>query len=159
MVNQLGAYLSEDSVRVGDRFMLVLVAQHESVQEPLFPDVQSGEEVFGDLEVLSISGTGSKQIESSSVDVRLDSMVYEVTTFALDTAYVPSIPVFFTVGQDTAFYASRPLELPIISMVTEESAEIRDITPILGFPRNMWPWIIGLLLVAAIVIGSYLLPQ
>ena len=147
------AYVSADSVRVGDRFTLTLVAEHPLTQEPLFPGPQDGEEVFGDLTVLEVMGSGSIEQMQNNVAVRVDSLMYEVTTFALDTAYVPSIPVFFASGGDTTFYASRPIELPIISMVTEDASDIRDIAPILDFPRNIWPWIIGLLLVAAVIAG------
>ena len=147
------AYLSEDSVRVGDRLFLTLVATHGSESTPMFPPVEAGEEFFGDLEVLSISGSGFRDNSESAYGSRVDSLVYEVTTFALDTAYVPSIPVFFVQGQDTAFYASRPLELPIISLVTPDAENIRDLIPIVEFPRNVWPWILGLLLLAACIVG------
>ena len=145
------AYVSADSVRVGDRFMLTLVAEHELEQEPLFPSPQDGEAVFGDLTVLELAGSGAT--EQSDMPGRIDSLVYEVTTFALDTAYVPSIPVYFANNGDTTFYASRPIEIPVISMVTADAANIRDITPIMEFPRNFLPWIIGLLVAAALIAG------
>ncbi len=145
--------LSVDSVRVGDRFYLTLRATHELTTEPVFPSLDAGAEVFGDLEAIAIEGSGFTQVEGRSPAVRLDSVVYEVTTFALDTAYVPSIPVDFVVDGDTAFYASPPIELPIISLVPEDAEDIRDLAPIVEFPRNVWPWIIGLLLIAALVAG------
>lgn len=147
------AYVSADSVRVGDRFTLTLVAEHELAQEPLFPGAQDGEAVFGDLTVLELVGSGGVEQVNNTVPVRIDSLVYEVTTFALDTAYVPSIPVFFANNGDTTFYASRPIEIPVVSLVTADAADIRDITPILEFPRNFWPWIIGLMVAAALIAG------
>lgn len=149
----INAYVSADSVRVGDRFTLTLVAAHSLEQEPLFPGPQDGEEVFGDLTVLELTGRGTAERIDNNVSVQVDSLVYAVTTFALDTAYVPSIPVFFAANGDTTFFASRPIELPVISMVTPDAANIRDIAPILEFPRNIWPWIIGLLLAAALIGG------
>ena len=147
------AYVSADSVRVGDRFTLTLVAEHELAQEPLFPGPEDGEAVFGDLTVLELQSRGTAEPVSNTVPVRVDSLIYNVTTFALDTAYVPSIPVYFANNGDTTFYASRPIELPVISMVTPDAANIRDLAPILEFPRNIWPWIIGLLLAAALIAG------
>lgn len=147
------AYLSADSIRVGDRFTLTLVAEHGSDQEPLFPGPQDGEEIFGDLTVLELQGSGMMERLDNNVPVRVDSLIFEVTTFALDTAYVPSIPIFFAANGDTTFYASRPMELPVISMVTEDAADIRDIAPILDFPRKIWPWIVGLLLAVAAIVG------
>lgn len=149
----INAYLSVDSVRVGDRFMLTIVAEHQLEQQPLFPGLQDGEEVFGDLTVLELVGNGTLEFIENNVPLQVDSLVYEVTTFALDTAYVPSMPVYFVANGDTTFYASRPLELPIISMVTDDAESIRDIAPILDFPRNVWPWIIGLLLAAVLIAG------
>ena len=149
----VNAYVSEDSVRIGDRFYLTLTATHESDQTPIFPTVQEGGDIFGDLELLSVEGAGISLIEGSTTGARIDSLVYEVTTFALDTAFVPSIPIYFAVNGDTSFYASRPLEIPVISVVTPDASDIRDIAPIIDFPRNIWPWMIGLLLVAAVVVG------
>ena len=149
----VNAYVSEDSVRIGDRFYITLTATHESEQTPIFPTAQEGEGVFGDLEVLSLQGSGVRLVEGNTAGARVDSLVYEVTTFALDTAFVPSIPIYFAVNGDTSFYASRPLEIPVISVVTPDASDIRDIAPIIEFPRNVWPWILGLLLVAAIAVG------
>ena len=149
----IAAYLSTDSVRVGDRFFLTLVATHESAERPLFPDTDANAEVFGDLEVIGVTSSGTSQREGLNFVSTVDSLIYEVTTFALDTAYVPSIPVFFVAGSDTSFYASRPLELPVVSLVTDDADAIRDLTPIVEFPRNIWPWIIGLLLLSACIIG------
>ena len=147
------AYVSVDSVRVGDRFMFTLVAEHAENQQPLFPSPQDGEEIFGDLTVLEQQGRGTEQRARNNVPILVDSLVYEVTTFALDTAFVPSIPVFFAADGDTTFFASRPIELPVISMVTPDAATIRDLKPIFEFPRNIWPWIIGLLIAAALIAG------
>ena len=149
----INAYVSEDSVRIGDRFYLTLVAVHESDQIPVFPTEEEWQDALGDLEVLSIHQSGTRPVDGSSVGARVDSLVYEVTTFALDTAFVPSIPVQFAVGSDTTFYASRPFDIPVISVVPADASDIRDIAPILDFPRNYWPWIAGLLLLAAIVAG------
>ena len=149
----ISAYVSEDSVRIGERFYLTLVAAHESNQRPIFPSLEEGQGVFGDLEVLSIHSSGTRSVAGSTVGARVDSLMYEVTTFALDTAFVSSIPVQFAEGSDTTFYASRPFEIAVVSVVPADATDIRDIAPIIDFPRNYWPWIIGLLLLAGIVAG------
>ena len=147
------AYLSEDSVRVGDRFELTLVAEHVHPEAPIFPPVAAGGEFFGDLEVIDIHSQGSLTAEAGGM--KIDSLIYEVTTFALDTAYVPSIPVFFLAGADTTFLASYPLELPIISLVPTDAEDIRDLAPLAEFPINPWPWIVGFLLLALLGGGLY----
>ena len=149
----INAYVSEDSVRIGERFFLTLVAEHESDQTPIFPSEEEQAEVFGDLEVLALHDSGTRLVSGSAAGARVDSMVYEVTTFALDTALVPSIPVQFAVNGDTSFYAARPFEIPVISVVPADASDIRDIAPIIDFPRNYWPWIAGLLLLAAVIAG------
>ena len=149
----INAYVSEDSVRIGERFYLTLVAEHESDQSPIFPSEEEQAGVFGDIEVLSLYDSGTRLVAGSAVGARVDSMVYEVTTFALDTAFVSSIPVQFAVNGDTTFYASRPFEIPVISVVPADASDIRDIAPIIDFPRNLWPWIVGLLVLAAIIAG------
>ncbi len=154
---QVRAYVSVDSVRVGDRFSLTVVAEHAFVEQPIFPESQAGAEFFGDLEVLAVQQAGSRLASDGVAGSRVDSLVYEVATFALDTAYVPSIPVFFVVDADTTFYASYPIELPVISLVSEDAAGIRDLAPIADFPINPWPWILGILLFAGLIYGLYYL--
>ncbi len=153
---QVRAYVSVDSVRVGDRFSLTVVAEHAFVEDPIFPESQAGAEFFGDLEVLAVQQAGSR-LASEGVGSRVDSLVYEVATFALDTAFVPSIPVFFIVDADTSFYASFPIELPVISLVPEDAAGIRDLAPIADFPVNPWPWILGILVFLGLIAGIYYL--
>ena len=147
------AYLSEDSVRVGDRFTLTVVAEHPNSSTPLFPSAESGEQVFGDLEIINIRSQGTLSPEAAAQ--RIDSLIYEVTTFALDTAYVPSIPVYFAAGADTTFAAASPLEIPIISLVPEDTEDIRDLAPLAEFPFNPWPWILGALALAALAFAGY----
>ncbi|MFK7848073.1 MAG: hypothetical protein AB8G77_22485, partial [Rhodothermales bacterium] len=152
---QVRAYLSADSVRVGDRFSLTVVAEHTFVEDPVFPATEAGEEFFGDLEVLAVQSAGSRLASNAVAGTRIDSLIYEVTTFALDTAFVPSVPVFFVADGDTSFFASYPITLPIISLVPEDAEGIRDLAPIAEFPINPWPWILGILLFIALTAGLY----
>lgn len=154
---QVRAYVSVDSVRVGDRFSLTVVAEHAFVENPIFPESQAGAEFFGDLEVLAIQQAGSRLASDGVAGSRIDSLVYEVATFALDTAFVPSIPVFFVVDADTSFYASYPIEIPVISLVPADADGIRDLAPIADFPVNPWPWILGILALLGLIAGLYYL--
>lgn len=149
------AYLSADSVKVGDRFTLTLVTEHTRTIDPVFPAASSGENVFGDLEVLQVLRAGTRLLPEAVAGMRADSLVYEVTTFALDTAFVPSLPVYFAAGQDTSFFASSPIALPIISMVPPDAEDIKDLAPLAEFPFNPWPWVVGLLVVAALAFFLY----
>jgi len=145
------AYLSADSVSVGDRFTLTLVALHGFASQPLFPDPSVRDSTFGDLEVIGVASSGGRYLGTDHPGARLDSVVFEVTTFALDTALVPPLPVYFTAdaNADTAQAASAPLILPVISLVAPDAAGIRDLTPLVEFAGPVWPYVLlGLALLA-----------
>lgn len=138
---QIRAYVSTDSITVGDRFFLSLVAEHGLSVDPIFPPPAVEDSLFGDIEVLSIQDY--VQLQKSGSGLRIDSMVYEVTTFAIDTAFVPSLPVVFTAAEDTFWVASSPFILPVTSLVPEGAEGIQDLAPLAEFPRSVWPWIAG----------------
>ncbi|MFQ5568987.1 MAG: hypothetical protein ACE5G0_04890 [Rhodothermales bacterium] len=146
------AYLSADSVTVGDRFSLTLVAMHGASLTPLFPDPAADDSSFGDLDVLGVTTSGGYPIGSG--DSRIDSIVYEVTTFALDTAYVPALPVVFSADEDTLSVASGSLFLPVISLVPDEAEGIQELAPLFEFSTPVWPYA---LLGMALLVGTGLL--
>lgn len=147
------SYVSKDSVSVGDRFALYIVAEHEADAQPLFLPPEAGE-AFGDLEIVGMSDIYSRLIEGGA-GRRQDSVVYQVTTFALDTAFVPAIPVFFLRGLDTLRAETFPIVIPVKSLVTEEAEGIRNLAPLAEFPVSIWPWIVGLLLAAGLGYAAY----
>lgn len=138
---QIRAYVSTDSITVGDRFYLSLVAEHGLSVDPIFPPPTVEDSLFGDIEVLRIQDY--VQLQKAANGLRVDSMVYEVTTFAIDTAYVPSLPVVFTAAEDTFWVASSPFILPVTSLVPENAEGIQDLAPLAEFPRSIWPWVAG----------------
>lgn len=144
------ARLSADTVAVGDRFTLTLVAVHGFDVSPAFPHARAADSVFGDLEVLDLLASGSLLLEEGAA--RLDSVVYAVTTFALDTARVPPLAVSFNGGVATAY--SDSLLLPIQSLVPEEAAAIRELAGLVDFAGPVWPY---LLLAIVLVTGAGLL--
>ncbi|MEM1097121.1 MAG: hypothetical protein AAGJ10_21200 [Bacteroidota bacterium] len=142
------AYVDTDSITVGDRFRLSLVATHDIGTEAVFLSPTMSDTLFGDLVVTKRLETYQRTTMSQR---RVDSTVYEVTTFALDTARVASIPVLFTVdGGDTTFAASRPMFLTITSLVPEDATEIRDLAPLSEFPRPIWPWIVAIVVLLVV---------
>lgn len=144
------ARLSADTVSVGDRFMLTLIAVHGFDARPSFPHAGATDSTFGDLEVLDLLASGSLPIEEGAA--RLDSVVYAVTTFALDVARVPPLAVSFNDGAVTAYADS--LLLPIHSLVPEEAAAIRELADLVDFSGPVWPY---LLLAIVVVTGAGLL--
>ena len=147
-------HVSADSVTVGQRFLLSIAAEHDFAADPQFPE-PSDSLVFGDLEVLRRHARDS----FTRGDVRVDSVVYEVTTFALDTAVVAPIPVLFTAGEDT-FSVRTPEEIVrVVSLVPAETQDVRDLAPLVEFPRPVWPYVAGaaLLLLLAALLAFYVI--
>ena len=147
-------YVSADSVTVGQRFLVSIAAEHSFAADPQFPE-PSDSLVFGDLEVLRRHARDS----FARGDVRVDSVVYEVTTFALDTAVVAPIPVIFTAGEDT-FSVRTPEEIVrVVSLVPAETQDVRDLAPLVEFPRPVWPYVAGaaLLLLLAALLAFYVI--
>lgn len=152
---ELDLHVSADSVTVGERFFVALTAHHEFATGPEFPSVDTiGALSFGDLEVLSLHTRQS----SERAGVRIDSVVYEVTTFALDTARVAAIPVRFTAGEDTFTVLTDSAWLPVISTVPDDAEDVRDLAPLVEFPASRWPYVAAAaaLLLLALLIALYL---
>ena len=150
---QVEAYVSADSVTVGERFTLSIVATHAATEVPTFPEPIIDDSLFGDLEVISQVARES-YLDDARPGVRVDSVVYEVATFALDTAFVPSIPVRFSADADSFLLATAPLTVGVRSLVPPDAAGIRDLAPLAEFPRPVWPYVLlalGVLIAAALL--------
>lgn len=146
---ELRLALSEDSVTVGQRFYLSIAAEHDFTADPEFPEPVDSL-VFGDIEVLRRHARNS----FSRGDTRIDSVVYEVTTFALDTAFVAPIPVMFTAGEDTFSVRTSESFVAVTSLVPPETQDVRGLAPLVEFPRSIWVYIAvvaALLLLAALI--------
>jgi hypothetical protein len=150
---EVWSYVSRDTVTVGERFSLFVVAEHAGEAVPVFPSPDS-QAVFGDLEVLHRSGPLSRPLPERP-GFRQDSLVYEVTTFALDTASVPALPVYFLRGADTVLADTYPIVVPVRSLVTAEDQDIRGLAPLATFPVVWWPWLLGALLVGGLGYAAY----
>ena len=149
------AFVGADSVLVGDRFGFTVALGHDGQRDVVFPHQLIPDSIrsqvtfsLGDFEILGVRSTGSRPWDAGAV---IDSVVYEATTFALDTARVAGIPVSLVAGVDTLTVATDPVFLRVGSLVPAEAEDILDITDIADFPRPVWPWILlGLLLASAL---------
>lgn len=138
-----------DSVAIGEQFFLAVTARHDTAETVSFPLPDNGEVLaFGDVEALE--AVMHERLLPDGVQV--DSSVYLVTTFALDTARVAPIPVAFTAGDDVLIVRTDSTWIPVHSFVPENAENIRDLAPLISFPRSVW-WIVAgialLLLLAA----------
>jgi len=143
---RVDAYLSEDSVSVGDRFTLTLITMHGFDEIPSFPSLDS---TFGDIMPIDLLSAGTRYMDA---DVRLDSIVYEVTTFALDTARLAPLTIGF--GNNSVTVLTPERMLWVTSLVSSDVTEIRDMAPSVDFDRPLWPYI---LLGLAILIAGFLI--
>ncbi len=146
------SHIPVDSVYAGDRFDLIVELGHDGLGESLFPhelipdSLIAGNRMrlpIGDFLLLAVRSRGERQVSDG---IRLDSVVYEATTFAIDTARVDAIPVGIIDGVDTTLVLADGAEIRVASLLGEANPELRDITDLALFPRSWWPWVLGLLL-------------
>ncbi len=147
------AYISRDTVSVGDRFTLSVVAEHAGDAAPLFPPGDPGE-AFGDLDVISASPLFTRLLDGPD-GRRQDSILYEVTTFALDTARVSPIPLLFVGGADTLVVQTDSFFVPVRSLVPAEAEGIRNLAPLATFPVAVWPWVLAAAILAGLGYAAY----
>jgi hypothetical protein len=143
---------SADSVTVGDRFHLHLAADYPDGIRPELPDFSQGDTTIGDLQIIKQVGFPRRSTASSG---RTDSVTYEVTTFALDTARVPPISIRFSGEGATMRSTSEPFVVAVGSLVPEDAENIKGLAPLASFPRPLWPWVLGGSL--ALILGAALL--
>lgn len=152
---ELDLHVSADSVTVGERFFVSVTVRHDFTADPQFPALDASDSLtFGDLEVRSLQA-----LETFARDGgRIDSAVYEVTTFALDTAQIGPIPVLFTAGEDTFTVQTETEWLTVISLVPEDAEGVKDLAPLVDFPASRWPYVAAAaaLLLLALLIALYL---
>ena len=145
-------YVLADTVAIGEQFFLAVTARHDTAETISFPIPNDGEALaFGDVEVLE-AAIHERLLPDG---MQVDSSVYLATSFALDTAHVAPIPVGFTAGDDVLIVQTDSTWIPVRSFVPEDAEDIRDLAPLVAFPRSVW-WIVAgiallLLLAAGIV--------
>ena len=147
--------LSADSVTVGERLFLLVVVERGVMMEPILPVFSGDSTRLGDLQVIRETFRDSAYGGTDRPGTRIDSLVYEVAAFAVDTAFVPPVLVRFTSGQDTFSVASQgSLYLPVTSVVPRDATALQALAPLAEFPRSLWFWLTWLLI--AFLIGVVL---
>ncbi len=149
-------YASVDSVRVGSYFELTIIARHGIMTEALLPDTGRA---FGgaDLAVFERLQTGTAFGGSAAPGTRVDSAVYRVAAFALDTLVVPPIAVGFVQGTDTLLVPSAPFRLPMIATAPADADALRPARDPLDFPLPFWVWALVVLTVLALAFAVWFL--
>ncbi len=141
------ALVDTDTLSIGARQRLTVRIRHDGSRYAVFPDDVPADGLAGlvgtagDLELLRRLSAGSRLLPDAS---QVDSAVYEMTSFAIDTARVAA-RIGLGTEQDTTWFASIPGVLPVRSVVPEDAEDIQDLAPLVEFPRAIWPWILGVL--------------
>lgn len=132
-----------DSVFVGERFTLSLAVTHPDGTTVSFPEVPSGSAEaaplleVGDAEVFTARRLPPR-IDGS---VRVDSIVYEAATFALDAAVLGPIIAQIIAGPDTVAVRSNTVRLPVMAVLPSPDADLLPPLPPERFP-SPWPiWV------------------
>ena len=146
---RLDVRVSADSLRIGERVTVSVVAEHGGDVEVAFPAADAGPGVFGDLEVLGRSTPRRRTVG----DVQVDSVAYTVTTFALDSVRVPPLPVQVIADGDTTTMRTPARTARVVSVVGPDAEGLYGVAPPAPFPRPLWTWG-GLVLLAAALLGA-----
>ena len=139
--------IDTDSVSIGQRYTFTVSIRHDGSRAAVFPDQRPGElprgavGLAGDFEILRRLSSGSRTLPDNS---QLDSVRYEVASFAVDTARVVAV-VGLATASDTTRFAAIPGTVPVRSVLPEGAEDILDLAPLVEFPRTIWPWVLGLI--------------
>lgn len=145
-------YFLQDSARLGERVGYVLKASYPSEMPLLFPDSTYR---FGDFEYL-----GKQTFTSATADgVTLDSAVYWLSNFSLDSVQNYRIPVFEIVRYDSIHHVPEPAPLHLVLTIDEIPEELsfrqndsyQYIPPSFNYPYL----IVGILVVVVLLIAGF----
>jgi hypothetical protein len=132
-------YVLADSVWVGERFAVAVAVTHAGTAVA-FPEVPAGDPeagpllAFGDAEVRDARRLPPRLGRG----VRVDSVVYEAATFALDRATVGPVTVRVVAGGDTVAVATGVRALPVRSALFSMQDSLRAPGAPEPFP-SPWP--------------------
>ncbi len=144
------AFLSADTVAIGERFTLTLLIERPAAAQLDLPT----DSLLGDLYVIDGPLRYSRPLDA---DHLRDSIVYTVTTFALDSARVPPLPLVLYTETERHTLTTPPLQVAVRSLVPPDASGIRDLAPIVEFPAARWPWVAGAALLALLIgLAAYL---
>jgi len=144
LAQRYDAYSLADSVTIGERFEILVSVEHDGDRSPLFPhdflrhSLSAGTAFeLGGFTVLGNTPVARRRISSGWV---IDSLRYEVATFELDSAYVPTMPIGLVAAADTLVADTPPVIVWVKSLVPDDAEGIRDITGLAEFPGTSWIW-------------------
>jgi hypothetical protein len=141
-----------DSVTVGERFSIAVVAEHAAGVQVLFPDPpDAAAAVDAPLRAGEAELVGARRLPPTvRGSARVDSVVFEAATFALDSARVGPVAVRLVRDGDTTTVASPVGFVGVRSLVSDD-AEPYPLAPLAEFPRAWGPWLLAALAALALI--------
>lgn len=141
--------IRHDTVYVGERFPLIIIAEYPDDRDLILPEAEGDEPAsFGDFELLRLR---DRSVTSDYGQPVRDSLVFDATTFALDTAATRGAELAFAGAGDTLYVEVLDSEVMVASVV-QEGEPPRELAPIVDLPAPLWPWILGGLLVLGTIV-------
>lgn len=134
---QLLTRTSTDSVLVGERFHVSIIARHAGTPSVLFLPADAGSVIFEDLEVVARSPHRSRR---GGDGTQVDSVSYEGAAFSLDSVRVSSLPVQMVSGGDTTIATAPARTLTGASVVDTDAEGMHGVAPLASFRRPLWTW-------------------
>jgi len=147
-------YFLQDSAKLGERVGYVLKSSYPSELPIIFPDSTYD---FGDFEFLD------KQIFTSFTEdsITLDSAVYWISNFSLDSIQAFKIPVYEVLNYDSISHYPQPASLALTLTIEEipEELAFEQNNSYLNIPQTFnYPYlIIGIVAVVILVVLAILL--
>lgn len=146
-----------DSVLVGERFEVAVAVERPAGVQTLFPEPPGAATAASEpLEAGAAELLALRRLPPElRGDVRLDSAVYEATTFALDSARVGPVVLRLVTGGDTTEIATPLAFVGVRSVVPADAEEPKGPAPLAEFPRAWGPWLVAALLVLLLLAGVW----
>lgn len=144
--NELTTTLSSRSLSVGDHldFRVTVAIPKSATVTPPIPEVNFGSVIVKEWNV--------KKSEHEA----LDSLIYSyiITTYSPEPCTIPALSFAITSGETLDTLHTVPLPLEVISVVTSDSADIKDMIPprSTGKAPQWWLWLLGS---AAAVVAAF----
>lgn len=128
-----------DSLTVGEIFNFSITIKNSvPAEKVIFPDSNS---FYGDIEFLSSSHF---KVSSST-----DSTEFNLQFFGVEDASIPPLPIRIVSGSDTTLIFTDPYQLFYKQTIGSENDELKPLKPNFAFPRIIWPYLVGLLVLLA----------
>jgi hypothetical protein len=138
---QIFTFSDKDSVEVGEIIEITFVIQgnHTSLTLPeddIFPDA---------FELIS------RQRYQASAN--RDSLVYRLQFFGTDDIVLPSVPFRLQMANGDTTLSSSRIPVYFKSLLSEEDEAFRPFKPVYDFARDVWPYLLALIIL--IFLGYY----